>query len=75
MLMALAFFEGTMDSLSPGLPGWMRSTSRAPRVAFSKDVKMKYNNVRTAIIPFIRAFKLAEPGRPNVLLDVEVRGC
>lgn len=62
MLTALAWCEGPIDSLMPGLPGWITRTRATPRTALSKDVSMKYTRVRTAIIPFILAFKLAEPG-------------
>lgn len=61
ILTALAWCEGAIDSLMPGLPGWITRTRATPRTALSNDVNMKYTKVRTAIIPFILAFRLAEP--------------
>lgn len=67
MLTALPLCEVAIDCEIPGLPGWIRSTRITPRTAFSKDVSMKYTKVRTAIIPFILAFKLAEPETTTLL--------
>lgn len=48
-------------------PGCMTTAKQMPRKALNSDVNAKYANVRMAMRPFMRAFKLAEP---EIRLDI-----
>lgn len=62
MLWSLLFSMATNESsLSSGWPGWINIANTIPRKALNMDVRIKYSNVLTAILPLILAFKLAEP--------------
>uniref|UniRef100_A0A1B0C4R4 Uncharacterized protein n=1 Tax=Glossina palpalis gambiensis TaxID=67801 RepID=A0A1B0C4R4_9MUSC len=57
----------SIELCKSGSPGWIRVTNAMPKIAFSSEVLAKYTKVRRAILPFIRAFKLAEPA---IKLDI-----
>uniref|UniRef100_A0A1A9ZW33 Uncharacterized protein n=1 Tax=Glossina pallidipes TaxID=7398 RepID=A0A1A9ZW33_GLOPL len=59
--------ERSMELCKSGSPGWISVTNAIPKIAFSSEVLAKYTKVRRAILPFIRAFKLAEPA---IKLDI-----